>query len=54
MSRNTLQVRLSDELQAMREYLDDKGVKVTARVREFIIQLYGLEKNKEAVNHNSL
>lgn len=50
MSKNLLQVRLTDELEEMKQYLIKRGCKISHKVREFIVQLYGFEKNREAAN----
>lgn len=48
MSKNLLQVRLTDEQEEMKQYLLSKGCKISKRIREFLIQLYGFEKNRES------
>ena len=50
MSKNLLQVRLSDELEEMKQFLIKRGCKISHKVRELIIQLYGFEVNREAAN----
>ena len=49
-TRKILQARLTDEQEEMKQYLLSKGVKLSTLLREFLVQLYGIEKNKEAVN----
>nr|DAX39314.1 MAG TPA: antitoxin [Caudoviricetes sp.] len=53
MSRLYLQVRLTPEQEEMKRYLQGKGVNISDRIRTFLVQLYGFEKNKEVVNNNS-
>lgn len=49
-TRKILQARLTDEQEEMKQYLLGKGIKLSKLLREFLVQLYGIEKNKEAVN----
>ena len=49
-TRKILQARLTDEQEEMKQYLLSKGIKLSKLLREFLVQLYGIEKNKEAVN----
>ena len=49
MSKKYIQFRLNKEQEDMKQYLIDNGINLSVKFRDFLIQLYEFEKEKELV-----
>lgn len=49
MSKKYIQFRLNKEQEEMKQYLIDNGINLSVKFRDFLIQLYEFEKEKELV-----
>lgn len=45
--RKSIYVPISDELEEKKTYLQDKGYNLSCHIRNYVNELYDLEKNKE-------